>query len=113
MRTLNEWADVLGPWNRAYKSKKERTIPFMFAHLHEEVAEAWKEWREGRTETTWHNVTKHGKRIRKPEGLGAELADAVIMAIIIAEDQGINLDVEIGHKWGYLQARLDAKKEKK
>lgn len=112
-RSIKEWQRVLGPWNRSYKSKKERKPEFMFSHLHEEVSEAWKEWREGRVATRMEMVTKHGRRLLKPEGLGAELADVVGMAIITADELGIDLDKELEKKWLYLQDRLAAKEAKK
>lgn len=112
---IRDWQKLLGPWNRKYRSKKERKPEFMFAHLHEEVSEAWKCWREGGKELTgWLNtVTKHGKELTKPEGLGPELADVVGMAIIIAEELDIDLEYELERKWEYLKARLAAKNAKK
>lgn len=107
---LQGWA---GEWSRAYKSKKERKPAFLFAHLHEEASEAWKEWREGRIAQTTHEVKKHGRKIRKTEGLGAELADVVILAFAIADDQGLDLDADIADKRKYLEARLAAKLAKR
>lgn len=100
-------------WSKAYRSKKERHPAFIFAHLHEEVSEAWKEWREGRVAHYAHKVMKHGVKIKKPEGVGAELADVVILATVAADELGIDLDKAIADKFEYLDARLAAKQQKK
>lgn len=102
-----------GEWARAYRTKKERHPGFLFAHAHEEVSEAWKAWREGDTELRYEKVRKHGTKIQKPEGLGAELADAAILIAIIAEEMKIDLDEAIENKFVYLDARLEAKRNKR
>lgn len=84
-----------------------------FAHLHEEVSESWKEWREGRLEQYMHTVKKHGHKLRKPEGLPAEMADVMILCMVTAEELGIDLEKAIEDKAVYLAARLDAKERQK
>lgn len=102
-----------GEWSRAYKTKKERSRSFMFAHTHEEVSEAWKAWREGEKQTYFVEVIKHGAILSKPEGLGPELADAAIMLALVAEEEDIDLDEEIRLKMIYLNDRLEAKQARK
>lgn len=110
---LNGWKRNVGDWARAYKSKKEIKPEFLFAHLHEEVSESWKEWREGRIEQYVDTVKKHGVKLDKPEGLPAELADVIGTALIIADLFDIDMDQAMFDKFEYLQTRLAAKKGKK
>lgn len=111
--TLNEWAEIMGTWSQEYRTKKERTPEFMFAHLHEEVSESWKEWREGRVKQHTDYVTKHDVTLEKPEGLPAELADVILIVVAIADKFDIDLDAAVQEKMDYLIARLAAKRAKK
>ena len=52
---------------------KERELPELIALIHSELSEALESDREGRP-PVWYDVSNGGK----PEGAGAELADAVI-----------------------------------
>lgn len=92
---------------KSYRKKREQSVEFMFAHMTEEVGEAFKEWRKGNIEET--SGTKAG--VDHPEGLGSELADIVIFANIIAEECRIDLDVAVETKMISLEERLRHKRE--
>lgn len=103
---LNELGKKGSKWVRAYRPKKHRTTDAFFAHMHCEVSEAWREWREGRIEMTFNKAGK-------PHGLGAELADVVIMAAIVAHENKIDLDHAVDEKFAELLRRLDSKQAEK
>jgi NTP pyrophosphatase (non-canonical NTP hydrolase) len=109
--SLREWQGVVSEWAKAYYSDKEKKPAFLLAHLMEEAAEVWKAWREGADEEI-KLVTKHGVTLEKPEGIGAELADVIGMALIAADFLGIDLESDMIRKFDYLQDRLAAKKSR-
>lgn len=92
-------------WARAYRPAKRITDHGLFAHMHCEVSEAWRECTEGNIETTYNGSGK-------PHGLGAELADVVIMASIVAAKHGVDLDAAVQEKFAELDKRLINKKRK-
>ena len=112
-KTIAEWSEIAGKWAERYYSKKEKAKPFRFAHLHEEVGEAWKAWREDDLEPRTEKVTKHGVKLVKPEGLPSELADVIFITMALADDFGIDLEAALHKKYEYLAERLSAKEAKK
>lgn len=67
------------------------------AHLHEEVSEAFREYRAGRR--------GHAVMEGKPAGVAAELADVVIGCFYIAEQQGFDLLAAVEEKSAYNTTR--------
>lgn len=102
LKTLQE--DLLY-WHKHYRPKRSQGLPYLFAHLHEEVSEAFREWRD----KTKPSVSTDRYGLGKPEGLGAELADVVMDALTIAEACGIDLEDEILRKYTYREDKLGAK----
>lgn len=101
---LNELAERAGIWCDSYRPRRHRTPEFIFAHLHEEVSEAWKCWRRDELVVTFD-------RLGPPHGLPAELADVMIDVAIIARKFGIDLDGAVDQKFVLdLDRRLAAKR---
>lgn len=74
-----------------------------FAHLHSEVSEAWTTVRKGVEPETIVDG--------KPEGLGAELADVVIIAFAIAAHKGVDMRAAIDQKLEHCYAKWDLMRE--
>lgn len=111
--SLSDWQATLSAWAEAYYSRREKKDAFLLAHLMEEAAEVWKEWREGNIEGHLSVVSKHGTTFEKPEGVGSEIADVIGMALIVAHFMDLDAEFEMGAKFDYLLARLEAKLAKK
>ena len=116
--TLDEVADRIFEWSKAFHPKKMRTISFVAAHMHEEVSEVFKAWRDD--DLLPRLKDKDG--LMKPEGIASELADVIltagVMARLIEQEYGItiNLEAAVAAKLEYQEARLLkrlAKKAKK
>ena len=74
-------------------------FPVAIALIHSELSEALEEYRAG------HDVTKVYVEDGKPEGVGIELADAVIRILDYCEAAGIDLDAAIELKADYNRGR--------
>ncbi len=74
---------------------KRNTFGEECAHLHEEITEAFKEWRVRKDAAIWYEPDG------KPRGVPIELADVLIGLFYNAELHGFDLmeAVEIKHRW--------------
>lgn len=113
--TIDEVADRIFEWKKAFHPKKQRSVTFIAAHMHEEVSEVFKAWRDDDLGPRWED----NGGLRKPEGIASELADVIltacVMARVIEEEYGIaiNLDAAVASKLAYQEARLAKKSRKK
>lgn len=81
----------------------ERNVPEMLALVHSEISEALEEYRDGNMERDYgfdENFV-----VRKPEGFGVELADAVIRILDLAGGLNIPLADLIEEKLAYNRTR--------
>lgn len=105
---LNDMSVDLLYWHRHYRPKRSQGIPYLFAHLHEEVTESFREWRN----KTKPSVSTDRYGLGKPEGLGSELADVILDALTLAAANDIDIEDEVRRKWTYRQDKLGAKLRK-
>ncbi len=75
-----------------------REIPRMVALIHAEVSEALEEARKGAFVSREEPDGKH-------VGLGAELADVVILVMVLSEALGVDLALEVEKKMRYNESR--------
>lgn len=98
-KTSHKIAQDHGFWS----TEEDRNIPSKLALIHEEVSEALGEYREGRMKLYYsaHRDLYQTEVVRKPEGFGIELADAIIRIGDLAEYLGIDLNEMVRLKFEY------------
>lgn len=98
-RALFEECEAAG-WD----PRKTNTFAEEVAHLHEEVSEAFREWRLHRD-----TRTRYRAHDRKPEGVPSEFADVVIGLAYLAELHGFDLFAAVDEKHRYNLTRSYAR----
>jgi len=94
--TVHALAREKGWWNE----EKPRGIPECLALVHSEISEALEEYRNGNAVRIYTNGDS-----KKPEGMGVELADAVIRIMDLCEWLSIDLEYCMKRKHEYNKTR--------
>lgn len=87
---------------KGWWSRPEDTVPTKLLMIHAEISEAAEEFARGNMKV-WYQP--HKTENMKPEGLGVELADAMIRILDLAEYLGMNMDDLITLKMEYNKKR--------
>jgi NTP pyrophosphatase (non-canonical NTP hydrolase) len=92
--TIKEWQKSVHTLakEKGWYDGKAREVPELLCLIHSEVSEALEEYRTGQVEREIEG---------KPEGVGAELADAVIRCFDMAEYLGLDLEDIMQRKHAY------------
>lgn len=99
---IHEWANRKGWWEDSPKKTRHKDWTFLASKLalvHSEISEALEELREGNIRVYY------AENSPKPEGLGVELADAIIRILDFAEAMDIDLEFLVQAKMKYNETR--------
>lgn len=106
IKRLQERADA----HMQSKPKVRRTPDAITSHMAEELGEIVKAMRTGKIGQTYE-LDEFG--LSHPEGLGSECADLIGLACALCEHFGIDIDAACDSKLLYLEARRNAKDERR
>lgn len=94
----------------ALRGDEAKSVKFQIAHMHEEVSEVFKAWREGDFASR-EVEDKFG--LNHPEGLASECADVILvglgMAKLIEDRYGVDVVAAVLQKHNYVTAKAIAK----
>lgn len=95
---IHSWAKGKGWWD------KPRDQAEMMLLATSEIVEAYEEWRDGHEPNEiWYSIDK--QEMEKPEGVGIEMADAVIRIMDWCEAHNVDLQSMIAVKMAYNEKR--------
>lgn len=102
-RWIGDWG-VRKEWRTPEKDSDPRNVPELLCLMHEEISEALGEYRNGHA-TKEVYFTTDGYGHDKPEGIGIELADAVIRILHFCNIYGLDMGSLIQMKMEYNEKR--------
>lgn len=96
-------------FRHSYFPDKRNKPDYLFKHLIEEIGEIAADLREKNFKQTF--TTKDG--CRHPEGVGSEIADAILLLVALGDELGLRVNDDVTIKLGYHEQRLANKQKGK